>query len=439
MGEKVTLMLAGAGHEAVYYQMQPSFLTDERFSVATHATQWSAFEPNLQQMQPDLVIVQAEIAPGPDVLLPVLSRLQAWNGVAIVILPIALKDMEGIYRAASAVVRGVYVAPVSWVEVAQAGYSAVVTERTRLTNTAPLQQALAASASMGGSSIYPSTVTGTKRIAVISHAGGAGCSTIAENLAYVLKVQNSVQTLLLSLGLPPAAVPHFKLKIAPTVQEYMERPGKASLQAALQSREGLEVLLSPDTSAAYLKADETSRRDAREPGSIYSMLLDCENGQYAAIIMDIPSHEDTWTIHPLVFANTVLIVARPTLADCAAVRHTLNLLLYGLREENRKPKESIFLVLNQVSERSGMTPRSIQETLLDAVGWAPPIAAIIPNDPAVTQAQDSFLIPVTRSDSFAKGIQSLIQVLFPNLGRSMGQMNTSNKSVLRLPRIRIGG
>ena len=152
MGDKVTLMLAGAGHEAVYYQMQPAFLTDERFSVATHATQWSAFEPNLQQMQPDLVIVQAEIAPGPDVLLPVLSRLQAWNGVAIVILPIALKDMEGIYRAASAVVRGVYIAPVSWVEVAQAGYSAVMTERARMTNTAPLQQALAASASNGGGS-----------------------------------------------------------------------------------------------------------------------------------------------------------------------------------------------------------------------------------------------------------------------------------------------
>ena len=438
MGDKVTVMLAGAGHEAVYYQMQPTFLADDRFSVATHATQWSAFEPNLKQMQPDLVVVQAEIAPGPDVLLPVLSRLQAWNGVAIVILPVALKDLEGVYRAASAVVRGVYIAPVSWIEIAQAGYSSVVTERARLNNTAPLQQALAASAPMGAGN-YPSVVTGTKRIAVISHAGGAGCSTIAENLAYVLGVQNSVQSLLLSFGLPPAAVPHLKLKVEPTVQEYLERPGKASLQAAIQKREGLEVLVSPDSSAAYLKADEISRLDARESGSIYSMLLDCENGRYAAIIMDIPSHEDTWTIHPLVFSNTVLIVARPTLADCAAVRHTLNLLLYGLREENRKPKESIHLVLNQASERSSMTPRSFQETLLEAVGWAPPIAAIIPFDPAITQAQDSFLVPVTRSEGLAKGIQSIVQVLFPNASQFGREASSSNKSVFRLPRIRIGG
>ncbi len=338
MGDKVTLMLAGAGHEAVFYQMQPAFLSDERFSLATHATQWSLFEPNLQQMQPDLVIVGAEIAPGPDVLLPVLSRLQAWNGVAIVVLPTALKDLEGVFRAASAVVRGVYVAPVSWVEIAQAGYSAVMTERARLANTAPLQQPLAAS-TLGVSSSYPTAVTGTRRIAVLSHAGGAGSSTVAENLAYVLGVQNSVQTLLLSLGLPPAAVAHLKLKVAPTTEEYLDRPGKPALQAALQTREGLEVLVAPDTSAAYLKGDEISRRGAREPGSLYSLLLDCETGRHAAIIMDVPSHEDTWTIHPLVFANTILIVARPTLADCAAVRHTLNLLLYGLREENRKPKE----------------------------------------------------------------------------------------------------
>ncbi len=50
-------------------------------------------------------------------------------------------------------------------------------------------------------------ITGTKRIAVISHSGGVGCSTIAENLAYDLAVRLSVKTLLVSMGLPPAAAP----------------------------------------------------------------------------------------------------------------------------------------------------------------------------------------------------------------------------------------
>jgi len=63
---KVTVMLAGAGHEVVYYQMQPTLLSDPRFMIAGHAAQWSMFETNLNNLRPDLVIVQADIAPDPD-------------------------------------------------------------------------------------------------------------------------------------------------------------------------------------------------------------------------------------------------------------------------------------------------------------------------------------------------------------------------------------
>ena len=34
---KVSVLLAGAGHELVYYQMQPPLLSDARFIVAGHA------------------------------------------------------------------------------------------------------------------------------------------------------------------------------------------------------------------------------------------------------------------------------------------------------------------------------------------------------------------------------------------------------------------
>ena len=63
---KVTVMLAGAGHEVVYYQMQPPLLADQRFIIAGHAAQWSMFETNLNNLRPDLVIVQTDIAPDPD-------------------------------------------------------------------------------------------------------------------------------------------------------------------------------------------------------------------------------------------------------------------------------------------------------------------------------------------------------------------------------------
>ncbi len=91
-------MLAGAGHEAVFYQMQPPFLSDARLVISAIATHWAAFEQSLAQMRPDLVVVQVEIAPGPEALIQVLAEMQVWHGVAILVLPPALRDLRGDIR-----------------------------------------------------------------------------------------------------------------------------------------------------------------------------------------------------------------------------------------------------------------------------------------------------------------------------------------------------
>ena len=138
--KKVTVMLAGPGHEAVFYQMQPPFLSDSRLVISANATQWSAFEQSLTQMRPDLVVLQVEIAPGPEALLQVLAEIQVWHGVAILVLPATLRDLRGTFEKA-AIIRGVYITPVNWGEIAQAGYAAVMTERARAAAAEPLQQA----------------------------------------------------------------------------------------------------------------------------------------------------------------------------------------------------------------------------------------------------------------------------------------------------------
>ena len=48
--QKATVMLAGPGHETVFYQMQPPFLSDTRFIISANATQWPAFGQSLAQM-----------------------------------------------------------------------------------------------------------------------------------------------------------------------------------------------------------------------------------------------------------------------------------------------------------------------------------------------------------------------------------------------------
>ena len=428
--QKITVMLAGAGHEVVYYQMQQPILADQRFIIAGHATQWSMFETNLNNLRPDLVIVQSEITPDPDSLIHSLQKISAWQGVAIVVLPLVQKDFQGAFSKVDTV-RGVFVAPVNWTEIAQAAYGAAMTARASLTQTAPMQQQLSGYSS-SGSSAY---ITGTKRIAVLSHAGGSGCSTLAENLAYELAVRLSVKTLLVSMGLPPSAAPHLGLRYLPNLTEYFDRPGKATFQAAIQRKENLEVLLAPESSLEYQQILENSGKGIGE-GTINGMLMDSENGRYAAIVMDAPTTEDLWMMHSLIFANTALIVARPTLADLTAVRHTLGLLLSGLRSEKRLARESIYLVLNQSSERSAFTPRLFQEELTKVVGWAPPVAAILPFDPAVPQAQDDGILPVTRCDEFSRGIRGLVQTLFPLVENTITH-SERKKSFLRLPKIRL--
>lgn len=427
---KVSVMLAGAGHEVVYYQMQPQMLSDARFIIAGHATQWSMFESNLANLKPALVVVLADIAPDPDSLIQLLARISAWQGVAVVVLPVTYREFKGAFERVDSV-RGVYLAPVNWTDVFQAAYGSVMTERAKLNQAAPMHQSLSGFASAGSSAF----ITGTKRIAVLSHAGGVGCSTIAENLAYELAVRLSVKTLLVSMGLPPAAPPHLKIHYLPNLSEYFDHPGKSSFQAAIQRREALEVLVAPESSIEYMRILENSGKGTGE-GTINGMLIDSEDGRYAAIVMDVPSSEDLWMAHSIVFANTALIVARPTLADLASTRHTLTLLLSGMRSEKRLAKESIFLVLNQASDRTGFTPRSFQDELAATLGWAPPVAAILPYDPAVPQAQDAGILPVTRSDNFAKGIRALIGTLFPAMGSSMEANGRSNRSAIRLPKIR---
>src|SRR4030042_6590962 len=172
---KVTVLLAGSGNEEVFRQMQAPFLADARFSISSIASQGAIFEQNLAQMRPALAVVQADIAPGPEILIQRLAEMQLWQGVVILVLPQALRDLRATYEK-SLVVRGVYIAPVNWGEIAQAGFAAAMNERARLAAAAPLQQAYL--------SRMATAILGTRVGAFLSATGGTGRSTSAARLAY---------------------------------------------------------------------------------------------------------------------------------------------------------------------------------------------------------------------------------------------------------------
>lgn len=426
--QKVTVMLAGPGHELVFYQMQPPFLSDARFVISTHATQWSSFEQNLSQMRPDLVVVQVEVAPGPEALVQVLAEIQVWRGVAILILPPAIRELRSQFENAT-IVRGVYIAPVNWGEVAQAGYAAVITERAKAAATAPMQQAYLSRAA--------GAIVGTRVVAFVSATGGTGRSTIAESLAYELSVRMNVRSLLMSFDLPPAAAPHFNIRYVPSALEYFARPGDG-FGASIQSREGMDVLLAPENSVDYQKAADYSISHKAEVDSIYSLVMASWTRNYAAVLLDLPAGEQPWSIQGIAAANTAVIVTRCTLADMTATRHTLILLLERLVGEHRIPREAICLVLNQVSDNSLISVRGYYDELLNGYGWAPPVVAVIPYAPAIIHAQDRQVPAVTRVEDLAKGVRSLAEYLFPGVVTELqdNRNGRAHKNRLHFPRFR---
>ncbi len=429
---RIAVLISGPS-ESSFYDMLAPFTRDPRFYVCAQASTWEELLKKIQSTTPDLVMLQAAIAPGPEEILQAMAMLNG-KGVGIVILPGAYGRVKGMLESRGAsTIAGVYVEPIVWAEMVEIAYSAVMTLRARTIAVAPAQYSVPAIGSFASGMPATAVAAGTKRIALVSNAGGVGRSTLAEALAYELANRLSVKTLLMSLGMPAAAVPHFrgKLRFPSNVGEYFRRPTPAVLEGVMQRVEQLDVLIAPPDSAEYEMA--ANQADPRSAGSIYSMLQDAE-GQHAAVVMDLPPSETQWMTHPLLFANTILVVSRLQTDDLIATVHTLNVLLNALR----KSRDSIWLVFNQVSDRSTLTPRSFQEEIAGELSWAPPMLAAIESDPAILQAQEQGVSPTLRSDKLMNSVREIANALYPGLWAKT-QEETSTRAVLRLPRIRLGG
>ena len=244
-------------------------------------------------------------------------------------------------------------------------------------------------------------------------------------------------TLLMSFDLPPTVVSHLRLHYSPNAMEYFARPGDG-FAASIQSREGLEVILAPENSVDYQKAAEHSATHKNEADSIYSLVMASWMRNYAAVLLDLPAGETPWSLQGITAANTAVIVARCTMADMAATRHTLILLLERLVGEHRIPREAIYLVLNQVQDKAALSPSEFHQGLVANYGWAPPVAAVIPYLPAIPRLQDEQVPVVKRVDELEKAIHKLADQLYPRRGPAgqNGGTEQSSKSRLRIPHIR---
>ncbi len=398
---------------------------ETRISLSFIQTKWELFLSSLGEGEPDLLILYADVAPGVEDLVNVLARLK--KALAIILLPTGWADLQGTIEKVDCV-RGIYVQPAAPAEVLKRGLNAVQTEQAKRQTVAPLGDALSKNE-------RASSVVGTRVIAFISSQGGVGKSTLAEGLGFELAARRNINSLLFSFDLPPAAPLRLDLRYQPSAQEFFAHPGPHGFKESVQqTKDGLDVVIAPCKSYAYANIATTIPEAAH---SIRSLVITSYAFNYGAILLDLPSSEEAWTMQPLMAANLVLIVSRPTLDGVRATAHTARLLTENLQSNHRIPKESIFVVLNQRTKHSTFTASSFHQKGANQYGWFPPVLTTIDYDPLIPAVQDAGRPAVNVAEDLGKNIAALADMFYGNLQLSSKNGRSKARSFLGI-RVRVG-
>ncbi|MBL8057432.1 MAG: hypothetical protein JNK29_12070 [Anaerolineales bacterium] len=421
----LSIFLASPNTQQLLKQAYPAFVSDPaRFQVISFCEKWKDFADDVSQYRPEVVIVEAGLAPDPHELRDALARLPS-STTALVILPATggWPERQGMLEAVTTSVRGVFIAPVNWARIAASAYSAGVTERTRLLEAAPAAAAHAVDETAGARPA--AAVVGTRTIAALSFAGGPGKSTVMETLA-VHFARNNVRTLLASLNSPPAAVGHLGVKFSPNATEWFNRPTTDGFKAALQKLKGLDtldVLLAPEDPEALAEA---AARPPEHPASIRSLILAAHSFNYGVVLLDLPPFADSmWAVQGVLAANMALLICRATVHDQFAAVRAYKLFTERLAAQHRVPLESIFAVINMKSPDDNLSERDFATGVANVVGSFPPILASFPyvaKLPAVqNRGQSPALAPET--EVFARIAHSLASKL---IGGTVMEANEAN-------------
>lgn len=206
--------------------------------------------------------------------------------------------------------------------------------------------------------------------------GGTGKSTVAGTLAWLLAREGKVNVILLAFDTPPAAVSHYRLARWPDVALFLE--GGEFFERTLQRRNSLTAAVTPGDTVTY---ERIGALTPDQPGAVLRAVTEAA-ARFDLVIVDLPPDSTGWAIHPLLEADDVIIVVRPTVADQVGVVQTVRFVqaLHHGRETRAH------LVLNDCMSRD-IKP----DAFLAGVGQlrsSPPVIATVPHNGAVRLAQN---------------------------------------------------
>jgi arsenite-transporting ATPase len=400
----VVVVLLGGPPERVTLWYS-AFMSDSRFRVASLATDADSFLMQLSG-NPEVVLVDAALFSGPPPLIEALTKV---SGTAYVVLP-TMDEAQRQAIASIPSVKGVY--PAETFNLA--------TAISQIHANALARRQMAPSVGDWGTQKREaaSTTTGLRIITVWNQCGGPGKTTIATNLAYE-SARRGIRTLFIGLGAPDIAPLYLGLNATPNLTVWRSNPIPQVLRQSIQKTGDLDVLAGfPDVLAESQIL--TSSPDAEN--SLTKLVMMAAYEGYACIVLDA-AHSQTAAL-ALSASNTLILVARPTLADAWCTVEAWRTLQERMAGKHRIAAQNVIVVLNRC--RSGSMTASEWHGDASRV-WQrpfPAVGAVFPEDYEVERAQEQGKLPLLQVDSFAKPLIAVANSLF---GAKAAYTDTSGK------------
>jgi MinD-like ATPase involved in chromosome partitioning or flagellar assembly len=395
MTEKYPIGIASPDLNQISRDYTHLVATHERFALAMIANSWRAFQENIRESEPMLLIVFADIAPSPDALQEALKTLK--KAITIVLLPANWAQFQGVFEPLDRV-RRIFILPAAPKEVLAYGLTLIETEIARTRSVAPMQDMADG---------RDGTAVGTRQIAFVSAQGGVGRSTLAEAMGFELAARRSIRALLFSFDLPANPPLRLGTRFMPSAAEYLQRTQGGFRDAVQTTVDGLDIIIAPPESTAYAAAGSEA-----EQGKIHDLVNEAYKGRYAAILLDLPAGESAWMLQPLRVADTLVLVSRPTTEGVRACGHVMKLLTEVIGGQHRFGREAFFLVLNQRTPQSLYTAPAFAAELAKYAGWTPPVLATVDFDPAITRAQEDGRPAASASESLGRAAATLVETFY---------------------------
>jgi arsenite-transporting ATPase len=210
-----------------------------------------------------------------------------------------------------------------------------------------------------------------------------------------------------NLGAPDDLPLILGLKPEPNLTSWRANPSQEGLKQALQNLEKLDVLAGfPDV----LSEAQAINTPQGAECSVQKLVLSAAYAGYAVIVLD--ATPTVLAAEAISTANTLVLVARPSLEGVMRTVHAYRTVVERLAGEYRMAKSSVFVVLNRMNpgRMSGEEWHKAASSLLGAP--FPPVITQVVDEALVGELQDRRRLPLQESDSFNRSLQPLANALF---------------------------